>query len=62
MSDTMIQSAYVIRSKNLIDINNGNPLYWSNELGWTGRRNADTFSDSQVRSMPAPMGGDWEKA
>lgn len=38
----------------------GDPLYWSNEIGWTGKGDADRFSQKERDEFNLPIGGEWE--
>jgi hypothetical protein len=45
MSD--INAKWRLKSKTEIDDCTGNPLYWSNEYGWTDKEDSDIFSDKE---------------
>ena len=34
-------------------------MYWSNELGWTTKKYADVFSETEKQTMNLPIGGIW---
>lgn len=38
------------------------PSYWSRDVGWTWREQADVFSDEEKEALQTmPAGGVWEK-
>lgn len=37
-------------------------LFWSNELGWTDKIEADTFTQDERNELNLPIGGQWVKA
>jgi hypothetical protein len=41
-----------------IDDETGEPLYWSNDMGWVGKSEADKF---RSKKNNPPMGGKWVK-
>ena len=49
---------YFIRAKTAKD-DIGNPLYWSNQFGWTTMHDADEFSPVERDKMNLPLGGEW---
>jgi hypothetical protein len=51
---------YRIRSIRERDEDTGNPLYWSDEMGWVDRASADTM-DLGPSYWTLPMGGEWER-
>lgn len=36
-----------LKSNVEIDEDTGNPLYWSNEMGWVTKEDSDTFSEKE---------------
>jgi hypothetical protein len=48
-----------IKSINEVD-EDGDPLYWSNEFGWTERKEAERFDEGEKNAFNLPMGGEWE--
>jgi hypothetical protein len=43
----MCGKQWLIKSKEEIDDDTGNNLYWSNEHGWTTKEDATPFSDEE---------------
>jgi hypothetical protein len=57
-------SKWLIKSNSEIDDDTGNPLYWSNEYGWTTKEDADSYSDKEKNLYmkdPEHMDGEWEE-
>jgi hypothetical protein len=51
---------WMIRSLTLLD-NHDQPKYWSFNVGWTWRTEADVFSHYDKESVLLPKGGTWEE-
>lgn len=55
----MIERIYIIRG--LREYNDdGNSLYWSNDIGWVDRSSATEFTEAQMASLNLPIDGQWE--
>ena len=52
---------YVIVNMETTDqvVEQGHPLWWSNEFGWTGTEDADVFTQEQRDEFNLPLGGEW---
>lgn len=49
-----------IRAAIETDCTTGEPLYWSNQDGWTVREAATVFSDEERSTFRLAIGGVWE--
>lgn len=52
---------YVIVNRETTDpaVDLGSPLFWSNEFGWAGTEDADTFTEEQKAEFNLPLEGVW---
>ena len=52
-------AAYVIRHET--ELENSQPLYWSNEFGWVSGDIATIFTAIDKEDLNLPIGGNWER-
>jgi len=50
---------FFIKSVDEIDDETGNPLFWSNNLGWTSILNADSYTPREKELTHLPLYGEW---
>ena len=55
-----MSAMWKIRSRNVMDIETGQPLYWCNLCGWVPREYAEKFTTEETQSMKLPHSGIWE--
>ena len=54
MSDKLL-----VRSINEMYEETWEPLYWSNEWGWTGIEEADRFTEEEANAFSLPNASEW---
>lgn len=60
----MSDKKWLIKANKEIDEDTGNPLYWSNEMGWVTKEDADAYSEKEKKMFltdPEIMDGTWEE-
>lgn len=51
---------WVIRSTYQVCAWTDNPLYWSTDLGWVGRKEATVFGDDALHALTSiPLNSEW---
>jgi hypothetical protein len=55
-------SFYVIEAITERDDETGEPLFWSNQMGWVSLPDATLFTEAERNRLNLPIGGTWQPA
>lgn len=53
------QVVYLVRAQDERDDDDGAPLWWSNEAGWSTLDYAIVYTETEQQSLDLPLGGEW---